>query len=246
MSILIAITGGVFGVLLSSVAPRRLEALVLMATGALLGVTAFDILPEAKLDLSWVRFLASLGFGYFFMWIVGKRIFHVCPSCAIAHLDLSTALQGKRAIMMLGIALGIHCAMDGLAIVAGGELPVRVGLGVLVGVGLHKLPEGLALALLLLGAGLTKREALQRVISIESLTSVGGIAGIAFGQHTNRTLIGMVFSMIGGGFLYLVINSLYGAFRHKMALSIHEAIVITGTSFAFTGAFLWIVSRGFH
>ena len=50
---LVAFGGGALGVSLGKMAPHRLNLLVYAAMGALLAVTAFDILPDAKALLTW-------------------------------------------------------------------------------------------------------------------------------------------------------------------------------------------------
>ena len=45
---LVAFTGGALGVLLGDAAAERLRVLVYAAMGALLAVTVFDVLPDAK------------------------------------------------------------------------------------------------------------------------------------------------------------------------------------------------------
>ncbi len=75
------------------------------------------------------------------------------------------------------VALGIHSAMDGVAVVVGNEITGRPDLPLLLAVGFHKLPEGLALALLLLGAGYSRRSALLWTWGIEVHDGMGRTAG---------------------------------------------------------------------
>jgi len=242
----VAVAGAAIGILLGSVAPKRLELLVHVATGTLLGITVFDILPEAKMQLSWGVFVPIVAAGYALLWAVGRFVYHVCPSCAIAHMDHDSPLRDGRQLLMLGIALGVHCALDGVAVVAGGELPAQAGIGVLLGVGMHKLPEGLALGLLLAGAGMTKRSGILRAASIESLTAVGGLLSIAFVREAPAGSIGATFALVGGGFLYLVINALSGALGHRMQMSRVKGLATQCISCAGTGAVLWVLDRCFE
>ena len=64
IAMLIAFGGGALGVFLGKMAPHRLNLLVYAAMGALLAVTAFDILPDAwasmcRMSAQRVRFRRS-------------------------------------------------------------------------------------------------------------------------------------------------------------------------------------------
>src|SRR5690348_1229516 len=103
-----AVLGASFGTSLGNLSRAKLEMLVHVATGALLGITAFDILPEAKEVLSWPWFIGSALAGYALLWAVGRFVFYVCPSCALAHMDQDTALARRGSLILLASALGIH------------------------------------------------------------------------------------------------------------------------------------------
>jgi len=225
-----------------ALSPKRVEFLVHVATGVVLGITLFDILPEAKLVLSWPVFLAAVVGGYAVLWAVGKFVYHVCPSCAIAHFDHGSLLADRRNLTLLAVALGVHCALDGVAVVAGGGLPAKAEIGLLLGLSMHKLPEGLALGLLLLASGVSRRVAMARAVSIESLTAGGGLLSVAFMDYAQPSLLGATFAVVGGGFLYLVINALSGALGHQMKMSKLRGVTTQCLSCAGTGAFLWLLN----
>jgi zinc transporter ZupT len=240
---LVAWVGAGIGIWLGALSPKRLELLVHAATGVVLGITLFDILPEAKGVLPWRAFLPAVVGGYALLWAVGKFVYHVCPSCAIAHFDGDSPPADRRNLTLLAVALGVHCALDGVAVVAGGGLGTKAEIGLLMGLCMHKLPEGLALGLLLLGAGVSRRLAMTRAVAIESLTAIGGLLSIAFIGGADRGLLGATFAIVGGGFLYLVVNAVSGALGRHMRMSRLRTIATQCVSCAGTGAFLWLLYR---
>ena len=169
LATLIAFGGGALGVALGQVAPRRLTLLVYAAMGALLAVTVFDVLPDAKSLLSWPAFLLASASGYALFWALGKYVYHLCPACSVGAFDQATTARLGQTVVLLMIALGLHSAMDGVAVVVGDTVAGRPNLAVLLAVSFHKFPEGLALALLLLGAGYGRRTALLWTLGIESI-----------------------------------------------------------------------------
>lgn len=239
LATLVAVVGAAIGASLGKIASARLELLVHIATGALLGITAFDILPEAKAVLPWPTFIVFASAGYLLLWTVGRFVFYVCPSCAIAHMEGDAAMAKRGSLILLASALGIHCLLDGLAIGTGGLLSGRAEMGALVGVGLHKLPEGLALGLLLMGARYPRGSAVLIATGIELLTVVGGLGGLLFANAPTPAIVGCIFALVGGGFVYLVYNALGGALTHQMHLPRARGITAELASFACTGAIFW-------
>lgn len=63
------------------------------------------------------------------------------------------SLNLARTATLILIAVGIHCTLDGLDMVSGDNLPGHPDLGLLAGLSVHKLSEGMALILFFLGAG---------------------------------------------------------------------------------------------
>lgn len=240
---LVAIFGTTIGLLLEKETRLRIEVLVHLATGALLGITAFDILPEAKAVLSWPVFFIAAAIGYLILWAVGKFVFYVCPSCALAHAE-DTSLARKGSLILLATALGIHCILDGLAISTGGLLSSRAELGAILAVGLHKFPEGLALGIVLAGAKYKTSRAFAFASLVESLTIVGGFLSFVLPMHPTPASIGVIFAVIGGSFVYLVCNAMAGALTHQSHLPRIQTIAIEACSFLATGAIILAASRG--
>lgn len=201
---LVAFAGGALGVALGRVASKRLTLLVFLAAGGLLLVTLGDVLPEAKEHLSWTAFWLAVVSGWGVFWLISRAVHPICPACAGSDLGAETRERLNKDALLLMIALAIHSTVDGLAVAAGDAVGGRANLAVLLAVSLHKLPEGLALALLLLGAGYKRSAALGWTFAVESTTELGGLIGLATLQSVSPFWLSLVFAHVGGGFLYLV------------------------------------------
>ena len=239
----VAFFGIASGLLLSTVSRAKLEAIVHLAAGALLAITLLDVLPEAKRTLPWTSFLVAIAGGYLVLWLIGRFVFDVCPACAITHSDGNARSNARRNLYLLAMALGVHCVLDGIAVVAGNGSESTANIGLLFGLALHKLPEGLALGLLLVGFGQRRRPALLVATGIESLTLVGGIVGSSWLLWSSQIAMGAAFAFVGGRFLSLVLNAVRGAAGHKGSLPLAKAIAAECLSFAGTGVLLWGASR---
>jgi zinc transporter ZupT len=214
---------------------RRLCALISLGAGSLLGVTLFAILPETFEELNWWGLLLALGSGYGVFFLITKYVYHICPACAASHFDEATTHRFSEIAGGMMIALGIHCAADGLAIAAGHEAEVAhapggraLAFALVVAVCVHKIPEGLALGSLLLGAGLRPAAALFRVAVVESTTLLGGVAGLLFLGHISLFWLAAVVAHAGGGFLFLAIHAVLGEI-----LKHHKALVLANFAVGF-------------
>jgi len=245
VAMLIAFGGGILGVLLGKVAPHRLNLLVYAAMGALLAVTALDILPDAKALLPWPLFLLAVASGYGLFWAVGKYVYHICPACSISAFDQATTERLGQSVLLLMIALSLHSAMDGIAVVVGDKITGHPNFAVLFAVSFHKLPEGLALALLLVGAGYSHPKAFWLTVGIESATEIGALLGV-FGLRSAPLLaLGLLFAHVGGGFVYLIASTL-GLFSPRQITGRKQkgatAFALSGgTAFTLTSALIWTV-----
>lgn len=244
----LAYLGGLLGAALGRMDAHRLRLLVYAAMGVLLAVTVCDVLPDAKAGLSWPAFLVSVVSGLGLFWALGKYVAPVCPSCAFDDFDAGLAQRLGQTAALLMAALALHSTMDGVAIAVAGRMAGHASLGVLLGISLHKLPEGLALVLLLLGAGYSRRAALGWTFAIEAATEAGGLIGLLALRPVSPWALHLVFGHVGGGFVYLVLSTL-GVFRgrHAGAIAVRlrpsPLFISSGIAFTLTALLLWGFGR---
>ena len=241
----LAVIGGALGASLGT-SHRRLCALISLGAGTLLGVTVFSILPEISETLNWWEILLALASGYALFAIITKYVYHVCPACAASHFDEATAHRFSEIASAMMIALAIHCTVDGLAMAAGNQVHETssteagrsVGLSIVFAVCVHKVPEGLALGALLLGAGLSRTGVISRVALVESTTILGGVVGLVFLKSVPGFWTDLAIAHAGGGFFFLASHAVLGEiWKH------HKGLVLAnfGAGFAAIGIFTWIL-----
>lgn len=210
--------GAGVGVAFGKHASSKLNILVYAAMGVLLAVTLCDILPDARASLSVPAFIIAVATGYALFWQIGRSVYHLCPSCAFSSFDDQTTRKLGQTAFLLMLALGVHSTMDGVAVAVGSGLTKMPDYGLLFAVSFHKLPEGMALALILIAAGFSPRTALIRSIAIEATTELGGLVGVLALKSIPAFGLSLIFAHIGGGFLYLVATTLGASFNHVRSL----------------------------
>ena len=209
MAFLLAMAGGGISALVG-VSHQRLCGLISFAAGTLMGVTLFSILPESAAEMKWWELAVAFGSGYVVFFLVSKYVYHVCPACAASHFDEATTHRFSEIATALIVALGLHSTLDGVALAAGLEAHGTVDLSVLLAVCVHKLPEGLALGALLLGAGYKRAQAVTWVAAVEATTILGGVLGLWVLRTVSMFWLGAVLAHAGGGFLFLAIHAVFG------------------------------------
>jgi zinc and cadmium transporter len=224
----LAVGGGALGASLGS-SHQRLCALISLGAGTLLGVTIFAILPESLQALRWWGTLLAAGSGYVLFAVISKYVYHVCPACAASHFDEAATHHFSEIAAAMTLALAVHCTADGLALAAGHEAEAShtiggrvLDLSLILAICVHKVPEGLALGGLLLGAGFSRSQALLRVAAVESTTLLGGLLGWVFFRHVPIAWLDAVVAHVGGGFFFLAVHAVFGEI-----LKHHKALVLT-------------------
>ena len=214
----LAVAGGTLSAMVG-LTHDRLCGLISLAAGTLLGVTLFSILPEGWMAMNWWELALAFGSGYVVFWFISKFVYHVCPACAASHFDEATTHRFSEIASALVIALAIHSTMDGVALVAGHEagshaqgnaLGERLDWSLLLAVCVHKVPEGLALGALLMGAGSTRAKVVTWVAAVEATTLLGGVLGVFFLRNISEFWLTAVLAHAGGGFLFLAAHAVLG------------------------------------
>ncbi len=236
-----ALLGALLGVSLSRRAGQEgLNRLLLAASGVLLAVVTCDVLPDSKGALSWPVFLAATLGGWAAFGLFTRYVYPMCPSCAFSEFDSEKIAALRRTAALLLFALALHSALDGVAVAVGGQMSHHAGQDLLIAITLHKLPEGFALAALLLSAGYTPSKTLAWATLVESATLAGGIWGAWFLRGASPQFLALLLAPIGGGFLYLVTSTLRHAVLDKSLpiSSRRGALFVVGGAFAATAGLL--------
>ncbi len=201
----------------TAVGLKRINHLVLcvlisFAAGALLAVSAIEIIPEVVQAVGWSKALASIVSGYFLFFLITRFIFHICPACAATH----TEVNFKAVTGAMIVALSVHSFMDGLAISSGVLDKAHVGFLIFLAVAYHKFPEGMALTLIARGSGMSRLKSFFLTLTLEATTTaLGGFFGLLPWMAHTEGWIALILGHVAGGFLFLVIHALLSeAIKH--------------------------------
>ncbi len=196
-------------------APRR----IVPVSGVLLMAIALGgVLPELAARYGWTGGAALLAAGVAMLWSVDRWVYPVCPSCSHTHDHdhCVTALHGFAAPLVA--AASIHSFLDGLGIAASRQEPAeRLAAMIVVGVALHKIPEGIVLGVLFRAAFGSRAAAVAWCIAIESATLAGAVLEGAITGRLGVEWVSYALALAGGSFLYLGLHAVHGAWKRRAA-----------------------------
>lgn len=149
---------------------------------------------------------------------------------AHAHGNGESAAAPLTAVAIL--AFGLHAAFDGLAVGVGFSPAIALGSSATLGVLAHKVPEGMALASLLLRAGMRTRRALAIAAAIAALTPVAtALSFLLLENGVSQLTMGRLLAMVAGAFVYVASADLLPEVAHHPRLS-RTALMLAGIGVA--------------
>ncbi|MBI3251775.1 MAG: ZIP family metal transporter [Candidatus Omnitrophica bacterium] len=234
IAVFMATLGAFLAVSFKKISHRSLCILISFAAGALLAVSLFDIFPETVEIVGFLPAIFSFLSGYLVFFFITRFVFHICPACAATH----TEVNFKAVTLAMVVALSVHSFMDGLAIYSGYVATSKIGLLIFLAVAYHKLPEGMALALVSRGSGAGRARSFFLSFSIESLTTfAGGVAGLVALLPGASRWVGYVLGHVGGGFVFLVVHALLSEVIKHHPRSTLLAAFLGAVSISLVGVF---------
>lgn len=194
--------------------------LVPFAGGVLIGVAVFWVLPEMAEFLKWPGALAWITAGFALLWVIDRFVYPVCPACSQPHdhEHCSATLHGFAPPLLLAAAL--HSGLDGWSVVAAGNGTAQLGaspLGVSFGlaIAIHKIPEGLALGVIVRAALDSRNAALGWCALAEAATLAGAALEISLAPYLSPYAMHALLALAGGSFLYLGAHAVHGEWRRS-------------------------------
>lgn len=199
--------------------PRRytLAAVLGLAAGIMVGVTAGDLLPTAlkagRFELVFVGLLSGI--------------------LIIALLDkgLGTLVDpsGSRLLktgLLVALGIALHDLPEGMAIAAGFAGTAGLGLFLALAIGLHNIPEGMATAAPLRAAGVSPLKIIVAATVLSLVTPLGTALGFGLIQITDLSLC-LLSALAAGAMLYI---SLFELIPRSMILGLRPAAagILTG------------------
>lgn len=194
--------GGVIGITFKSTSKKFLSFILALASGLMMAIVCFDLIPEALQISNIPNTLLGIIFGIIVMifcnLVVEKKIKK--KSSNVLNTMLKTGI-----IVSLGLA--IHNFPEGLAIGSGMDVSLKLGMNLAIAICLHDIPEGISMAVPMKAGGMSKTKIIIYVILSGVTTGIGAFCGAIIGK-ISQAVIGICLSFAAGAMLYIVSGEL--------------------------------------
>lgn len=204
------ILGGSLVVLRNEWPKKAQEYLLALSAGFILALVFIELVPESFGAIGEDAALFMLG-GYAFL--------HFFEHTIVGHLHFGE--ETHRDVMVSKVAsfstfggLFIHAFFDGFAISAGMHFDFYLGLLIFVAVLLHKIPEGLTIASVMLAAKHPRRVALLASGAIGFATMLGVVSVFLLAGVDERA-VGSAFAFSAGVATYVGASDLIPEINHS-------------------------------
>lgn len=194
--------GGIIGVSLKSTSNKFLSFILSFASGLMLSIVCFDLIPESMELTSISNTVLGVIVG-----VIGMMICDIIVNrkFSISSGDLKSNLLKTGIIVSIGLA--IHNFPEGLAIGSGFEASITLGYSLALAICLHDIPEGIAMGVPMKNGGMKISKIIFYVIMSGVTTGIGAFFGALVGS-ISETIIAMCLAFAGGAMLYIVSGEL--------------------------------------
>ena len=208
--------GGLLTVLLGSRSDQMISVFLSFAGGVMTSIVFFELIPEAKELSNTTITVVGLFLGIIVVLILNyilDRISNAGDKKAALHETYEDFYHGKEVItskakmlrsgMLMLVAIGLHSLPEGLALGAAGGHDVSLGLKLAFMIGVHNVPEGMAIAAPFTSGGVSKGKVVVLTLLAGVPTVIGAVIGVLLGSISDTT-VALAFSIAGGAMLYVV------------------------------------------
>lgn len=220
-----------FGGLLALRHKDRLHKILGFTAGVLLGVVAFDVLPEifelvGKTGAAPIRPMIAL--------VVGFLVFHIVEKWTVihhAHENEYGDHRHPRVGLYSALALSGHSFLDGVGIGLAFQVSSAVGIFVAIAVIAHDFSDGLnTVSLMLVNRNTTKRS--MMLLAIDALAPVFGVLSTNLFHLSEQALL-LYLGFFAGFLLYIGASDILPEAHSHHSSKWTMALTVLGALFIF-------------
>ena len=191
--------GGIIGVVIKKHSNKFLSFILAFASGLMMSVICFDLLPEALGISNIVNVVIGT--------IIGIVSMIFCDILVEKKFSVNSKTKGMennllKTGIIVSIGLAIHNFPEGLAIGSGFEASLKLGLSLAIAICLHDIPEGISMAVPMKNGGMKISKVIFYVILSGITTGIGAFFGAIIGS-ISQVVISICLSFAAGAMLYI-------------------------------------------
>jgi ZIP family zinc transporter len=185
--------GAFLGVVMNKPSQKLLGNIIGFASGLMLSIVVFELIPEATDKTGFLRTLFFLVLGIVIVVIIDK----------ISSLSNDVNSEYTKVAFMVAIGIMLHNFPEGLIMGFGFVNGESLGLKMSILIAIHDVPEGLAVAAPLMLSGVKNRKILFYAFLTALPTAIGAWLGIYIGS-ISTVILGNALAFASGVMLYVI------------------------------------------
>lgn len=194
--------GGILGAKLKNPSQKFLSFILAFASGLMLAIVCFDLLPEAfELTTLPTVFLGV---------ILGIISMIFCDLIVNKKFSNKRSLNSNSLLktgIIVSIGLALHNFPEGLAIGSGFGASLKLGLSLAIAICLHDIPEGISMSVPMKNGGMKTSKVIFYVVLSGVTTGIGAFFGALIGG-ISQSVIAMCLAFAAGAMIYIVSGEL--------------------------------------
>ena len=211
--------GGLLTAMIGSRSDKMISVFLSFAGGVMISTVFMELIPEA-ISLSGITItIIGLIAGAAMVFLLHSLIDRISRSYSKSKLhetfaeyfhsgDVITKESSMlRSGFIMLFAIGLHNVPEGLAMGAAGNYDASLGLALAIIIGLHNIPEGMAVTAPLIVGGISKTKSVIITLIAGSMTVLGAVAGVLLGGISSIA-VAVSFAAAGGAMLYVVLGEI--------------------------------------
>lgn len=192
--------GGLIGVNLKSNSNKFLGFILSFASGLMMSIICFDLIPEAMEIANLAVILLGI--------LLGILTMIICDTLVKEKFSDKKGMNSLlRTGIIISIGLALHNIPEGLAIGTGFQASINLGLSLAIVIAIHDVPEGVSMAVPMKKGGMSKGKVIFYVIMSGISTGIGALVGHLIGG-ISESIIAASLSFAAGAMLYIVSGEL--------------------------------------
>jgi len=211
--------GGLLTALFGSKSDKMIGIFLSFSGGVMISIAFAELIPEAiELANTWIMVI-GLFMGAALVFILHTVMDNISHSDRNSKLHetfaeffhsgdmISKESSMMRSGLMMLFAIGLHNIPEGIALGAAGNYDARLGLALAIIIGIHNIPEGMAVSAPLILGGLSKTKSVVITLIAGATTVLGAVVGVILGSISD-VAVALSFGAAAGAMLYVVIGEI--------------------------------------
>ena len=208
--------GGFLTAFLGSRTDKMISLFLSFAGGIMISIVFFELIPEAMFHSNMVVVILGLVIGIILVLFLNYFLDKISATNHIEsklhetykeYFHESEMITGKKNMlhsgMLMFFVIGLHSIPEGLALGTAATYNITLGTTFALMIAIHNVPEGMAIAAPLILGGLSKKKTILLTILAGVPTVFGAFTGIIIGNISD-VAVTLSFSIAGGAMLYVV------------------------------------------